>query len=711
MTNHLSAESSPYLLQHAGNPVDWYPWGAEALEKARTEDKPIFLSIGYSACHWCHVMERESFEDEATAARLNEHFVSIKVDREERPDLDAVYMEAVRVLTGQGGWPLSVWLTPESVPFFGGTYFPPAPRTGLPSFRQVLEAVSEAWHTRRADLDQTAAAVRDHLATDREERPEGRAAASAAEVERAGIVGRAGLDRPRILAAAVDSLHRTADRVHGGWDGAPKFPAPLVLEYLLAQLAVATRPEVEVDVVTTLDAMAAGGLYDHLGGGFHRYSTDENWLIPHFEKMLYDNAQLARCYLHAWQLLGKSRYRVVAVETLDYLLREMRHPRGGFFSAQDADTEQGEGAYFAWTIDEVRRTLPPEEAALIERTYGLASEGNFEGRNILRLPAGPSNDRADRTRPGPKTSPTGQDAGADPVLNAARSTLLQTRETRPRPARDEKIIAGWNGLALAALAEAAVAFDSPVYRDAAEQTGDFLLGELCDAGRLAHSWKDGRISGGAFLDDYACVAEGLLALYGCTLDERWFVAARALADGLAERFRRQAGGFYDTSVEHESLIARPRATYDSPTPTGNSMTATILLKLSALTGDDGYRQLAEEALDSLAAEAAAAPVMSGQWLSAALLAEEGPTEVAIVGDLGRRPGRELLAAVRTAFRPLMVYAARPAATPTQIPLLFGREPGPGDPAAAWLCTHSTCAPPTSDPAELLRLLGSPQLTL
>ncbi len=446
-------------------------------------------------------------------------------------------------------------------------------------------------------------------------------------------------------------------------------------------------------------------MYDHLGGGFHRYSTDGYWLVPHFEKMLYDNAQLARCYLHAWQLLAKPRYRAVTTETLDYLLREMRHSQGGFFSAEDADTEEGEGAYFTWTLDEVRAVLSAEETSAIEQTYGMTARGNFEGRNILHLPE--QNSAVDHE---------------EPTLAVARAKLLRVRGTRPRPAQDEKILAGWNGLALAALAEAAVAFDSPAYREAAERAGEFILGELSVGGdtagdtastgtgsprrrRLLHSWKDGHTSGDAFLDDYACVADGLLALYRCTLEERWFIAARDLVDDLAERFHRPAGGFYDTSVDHETLITRPRAAYDSPTPTGNSMAATVLLKMAAYTGEDRYRELAEEALDSLAAEASRAPVMSGQWLSAALRAEEGAIEVAIVGDLVDPQGRALLDTVRDAFRPLVVLAARPAGAPSQIPLLQDREPRSGAPAAVWVCRHSTCAPPTADPAEVLRLLG------
>ena len=715
MRNHLSSESSPYLQQHASNPVHWYPWGPEALEMARAKERPIFLSIGYSACHWCHVMERESFEDEATADLLNERFVSVKVDREERPDIDAVYMEAVQAVTGRGGWPLSVWLTPEGHPFYGGTYFPPSPRPGMASFRQVLEAVSRAWDERRADLLQTVAALSDHLRRDTA-RPGGTDLGDS--ISTLGpLTGASPGDCPdyaAILDRADQELHNTVDPHDGGWGGAPKFPQPLVLEYLMARMAVSPRPQLASDVEVTLDAMAAGGMYDHLGGGFHRYSTDGHWLIPHFEKMLYDNAQLSRCYVHAWQSLGKTRYRTVAVETLDYLLREMRHPEGGFFSAQDADTAEGEGAYFTWTLDEVRGALSPEEANRAEKAYGLTSKGNFEGRNILRLPRGfPTADPAHQAE--------------DEVLREARAKLLKIRETRPRPARDEKIIASWNGLALAAFAEAAVALESSSYRKAAEQAGEFILGQMfapavrsavrtgdtapaegsglgstAGAPRLHHSWKDGRVSGLGFLDDHACVAEGLLALYRCTFDERWFTAARELVDDLSQRFRRPAGGFFDTSQNHETLIARPRAAYDSPTPTGNSMAAAVLLKTAAYTGEHRYRESAVETLASLAGVADAAPVMSGQWLSAALVANEGLTEVSIVG--GGPEVAALFAAARDGFVPLVVVAAKPAGAISHIPLLAGRESQPGTAATAWVCRDSTCSAPTADPAELTRLL-------
>ena len=667
MPNHLIGQSSPYLLQHADNPVDWYPWGPEALERACDEDKPIFLSIGYSACHWCHVMERESFTNAQTAALLNTHFVSVKVDREERPDLDAIYMEAITTLTGHGGWPLSAWLTPDGAPFYGGTYFPDSPRYGMPSFRQVLAALASAWNTRRDDLQKTAAQLLEHLG--------GEDAAPAHA-----------MPHRQILAEATKSLRASLDAVNGGWGGAPKFPQPLVLEYLLAQQAASVQPALQVGVESALDAMAAGGIYDHLGGGFHRYATDESWLVPHFEKMLYDNAQLARCYLHAWQLLGKPRYRVVTEETLDYLLREMRHDRGGFFSAQDADSEGKEGAFFVWTLDDVRRVLTAEETRLIAATYGVKAQGDFEGANILHLLSEPGENGAS--------------------LAAARTKLLSLRDQRVHPARDQKILAGWNGLALAALADAARGLALEQYREAAKRTGEFIARELIRTGdRLAHSWKDGRASGNGFLEDYACVVEGLLALYQTTVDERWFAAARGLIDAMIEYFRRPAGGFYDTSSDHETLITRPRSLQDSPTPSGNSMAATVLLKMAAYTGESSYWSLAEETLASATASAQKrAPVMFGQWLYAHLLAETGFTEVAIVGDLADAQTKALLRLLDGRFQPALVMAARPVGADSLISILKGREPGPGARAAAWVCRRFTCAPPTSDPDELRNLL-------
>jgi hypothetical protein len=677
MPNHLTHETSPYLKQHATNPVDWYPWNQEALAAARAADKPIFLSIGYSSCHWCHVMERESFVDPETAAFLNAHFVSIKVDREERPDLDAVYMQAVTSLTGHGGWPLSVWLTPEGVPFYGGTYFPPTPRYGMPSFRQVLASIAELWTSRRDQVEEAAEELRRHFT-----RP---------EAQRKG-----GLPRGRLLEQATAELERSADPVKGGWGTAPKFPQPLVIEYLLAQHYTKPLPELHNVIRTTLDAMAAGGIYDHLGGGFHRYSVDGSWLVPHFEKMLYDNAQLARCYLHAWQATGAPCYRRVAEETLDYLLRDMRDPAGGFYSAEDADSEGREGAFYTWTPTQLREALTPEEAEIAEQTYGVSAEGHLEGASVLHL-----NDRG-------AGEPAGSGTGAANVApaNVARikAKLLEARGRRLRPARDDKILAAWNGLTLAALAEAGAALGTTRYLEAALKTGGFIRDNLIEtSGLLAHSITAGRVSGEGFLDDYACVAEGFLALYQATFAEPWFVLAQRLCDTLAERFSDPGDGFYDTGPGHEALITRPRGLHDSPTAAGNSMAATVLLKMAAFTGEGRYWSLADEALDAMAATAAAAPTMAGQWLVAALMAETGLTEVALVGDLRSGQGRELLRVVTGRFRPLAVVAARPAGRPSVVPLLEAREPGPGH-SAAWVCRGTTCTAPTADPVELARLL-------
>jgi uncharacterized protein len=664
--NHLVGESSPYLLQHAGNPVDWYPWGPEALARARDDDRPVFLSIGYSACHWCHVMEHESFTESQTAAFLNANFVSIKVDREERPDLDAIYMQAVTAMTGQGGWPLSVWLTPDGTPFYGGTYFPPSPRYGRPSFRQVLEALADLWSNHRDELHQTAARLLAHLGD------EGGA--------RGGTI-----EPHRQLAGATRDLRASLDKVNGGWGQAPKFPPPLALEYLMARQTESPQPEVQADIELTLDAMAAGGIYDHLGGGFHRYSTDESWLVPHFEKMLYDNTQLARCYLHGWQLTGSPRYREVAEETLDYLLGRMSHPRGGLFSAEDADSEGTEGTFYVWTPEQVRSVLTREEADLFETAYGVTARGNFEGTNVLHRVTSSDENTA--------------------MLARARARLLAARDQRVRPARDEKILAAWNGLALAALAEAARGLGSERYREAATRVGEFIASELIRPGsRLAHSWKDGRASGNGFLEDYACLVEGYLALYQTTFVENWFTTARGLADAIIEYFRRPAGGFYDTSSDHEALIVRPRSLQDSPTPSGNSMAATVLLKMAAYTGESGYSEIAEEIMAGAAELVDRSPVAFGQWLQAFHLVDAGLTELSVAGDLSTPQADDLLAVASSSFRPALVTAARTAGADTVVPMLRGRDPGPSATAVAWVCRHNTCAAPTSDPEELRALL-------
>ncbi len=670
MSNHLATETSPYLLQHADNPVNWYPWGPEVLQKAKTEDKPIFVSIGYSACHWCHVMERESFSDPETAARLNEHFVCVKVDREERPDLDAVYMQAVTAMTGRGGWPLNVWLTPDGTPFFGGTYFPDSARFGMPSFRQVIVSLADAWHNRRQDIEQAASSLLPSLSQEQSNWARG---------------------TEGVHEEARRSLAGSFDPVHGGWGEAPKFPQPMVLEYLLMWLSSTPgpAPDIRTEVDRTLEAMAFGGIYDQLRGGFHRYSTDDRWLVPHFEKMLYDNAQLARCYTHAWQLLGRDLYRQIAEETLEYLIAEMRHPDGGFYSSQDADSEGEEGRFFLWTLDEVERTLETDDADLARETFGLTAGGNFEGHSILWMAAPP------------------EDPAAVESLEDIRRRLLDVRELRVRPALDDKILASWNGLALAAFADAARAFGSQRFRETAVALGEFIAREMLTQFKTCRSWKDGRRTGMGFLEDYACLAEGFLALYQATFDERWFEQAHGLIQTVVTGFAREGGGFYDTSEEHETLVVRPRSLQDSPTPSGNSLAATMLLKMSALTGEGKYWDLAVEALQHAGPPSERAPSVFGQWLCAQYLADVGITESAIVGDLDSPEARAMTSVLASLYLPALVCAARKAGETSSIAILEGREPPEGSKVAAWVCRGQVCSQAITDAAGLAEGVVSP----
>ncbi|HUQ22693.1 MAG TPA: thioredoxin domain-containing protein [Gaiellaceae bacterium] len=628
--NRLAEETSPYLLQHAGNPVDWYPWGDDALARARQEDKPILLSIGYAACHWCHVMEHESFEDPGVAATMNEHFVNIKVDREERPDLDAVYMEAVVELSGHGGWPMTVFLTPGGEPFYGGTYYPPEPRHGLPSFTQVLTAIATAWHERRDEVTTSAA----HL------------------VE---AIGRSMSLRPskeplseELLAQAVRGLRATFEPAYGGWGRAPKFPNAPVLEFLLRRDTEETRAM----VTRTLDGMAAGGMYDLLGGGFHRYSVDERWLVPHFEKMLYDNAQLASTYLHAWLVTGNDRYREIARATIDYMLRELLLPEGGFASAQDADTEGVEGLTFTWTEEE------GAPAELLEP---------FEhGRSIIR----------------------------GEVDDATRARLLAVRELRPKPLRDDKAIASWNGLALAALAEAARRLDRPDWLDAARNLASFLLGPLSgEDGTLRRSRRNGRTSGPGYLDDYANVAHGLLELHIATGEARWLAEANRVARLAVELFADDDhGGFFLAPVAGEQLVARTKELDDHPLPSGNAMLAHVLLRLARIYGDDDLERGGVAVLRLVRPALERAPAAFGWALCALDLHLSTPRELAIAGPVDSEVARAALAP----WQPNTVVAVGPA---DDVPLLAGKSLVNGSPAV-YVCERFACRAPVTDPAEL-----------
>jgi uncharacterized protein YyaL (SSP411 family) len=656
MSNRLAKETSPYLLQHRENPVDWYPWGPEALARAVEEDRPILLSVGYSACHWCHVMERESFEDPETASYMNEHFVAIKVDREERPDVDAIYMEAVQAMTGQGGWPMTVFLDPEGVPFYGGTYFPPDESRGMPSFRMVMEAVVVAFEGQREEIRERAAETRARLGSIGLVEPSSESPAASR------------------LEEAVALLRGAADLKNGGFGGAPKFPPASALELLLA------RGEREV-VETTLDAMLAGGIYDQVGGGFARYSVDAVWLVPHFEKMLYDNALLARAYLHGWQALGHERYRRACEQTLDWMLREMRGPEGGFYSALDADSEGEEGRFYVWTPEQIRAVLGDGAEAVIE-FYGVSEGGNFEGANILHRAGG-------------------IDAPEPPGLAAARQALYEARAKRVWPGLDDKRLTAWNALAIAALAEAGAVLGRDDYLAAAGECADFVLDSLRDGdGRLLRTYKDGDARLNAYLEDHAFLLEALLTLYESSFERRWFEQAQALADTTIARFGDpERGGFFSTSADHEELIARRKEVGDHPIPSGNSSAAMGLLRLAALTGEREYERQAEGVFALFARTATQHPEAFAHLLRALDFQLSPIREVALVGD----DLTELTAAVRSAFRPHLVLAGGPEGEETP-PLLQGRTTVEGRPAA-YVCESFSCRLPVTDPADLARELG------
>ncbi|MBI4786458.1 MAG: thioredoxin domain-containing protein [Chloroflexi bacterium] len=693
MPNRLIQETSPYLLKHAHNPVAWYPWDAEALQKAKAEDKPIFLSIGYASCHWCTVMEHESFEDAETAQIMNEHFVNIKVDREERPDLDSIYMNAVVAMTGQGGWPMSMFLTPDGKPFYGGTYFPNTRRYNMPAFKDVLNAIATAWNAprRRAELIGASARV-------------------VAAIEPIDLGGDEAPLGPGTLDQAVAQMQSAFDWGEGGWGGAPKFPQPMALEFLMRVYA-RTREEIILKMLTkTLDKMARGGIYDQLGGGFHRYATDAVWGTPHFERMAYDNAQLARAYLHAWQMTRNDSFRRIAAETLDYVAREMTHARGGFFSSADADSEGHEGKFFVWTPDEIRAALgaSPSGRVIVARqspsdvndaqmfmdAYGVTAQGNFEGKNILHVARDPDVIAAMYHL---------DESKVERRLNAARRKLFHARERRVQPARDEKVLTSWNGLMLAAFAEAARALSRDDYRAIAARNADFILAELRDSrGRLHRSWKDGEVRIGGFLEDYANLIEGLLALYQTTFDERWFIAARELADTMLELFSDPRGGFYDTSHEAEQLVTRPKDVQDNAVPSGNAMAATVLLKLGAYTGESRYTKAAERALQLVQKALAVAPLGFAQWLCALDFALGKPKEIAIVGD--PQGTRELLNVVYREYRPNQVVAYATEGDASAIPLLRTRV-SLKNRATAYVCQNFTCQLPVTEPDALAAQLN------
>ncbi len=632
MPNRLANQTSPYLLQHAGNPVDWYPWGPEALERARREGRPIFLSIGYSACHWCHVMEHESFENPAIAGLMNEHYVCIKVDREERPDLDQIYMNAVQLMTQRGGWPMSVFLTPDLRPFYGGTYWPPHARHGMPGFDQVLLAVADAWQNRRSLVLEQAGDLTENL------REIGRL--PAADVELNG----------RLLDAAAAALGRAFDAQYGGFGRAPKFPHPIDLR-LLVRLGASGNPRALQMATLTLDRMAAGGMYDQLGGGFHRYSVDERWLVPHFEKMLYDNALLTGAYVDAYLATGHERFARIARQTCDYVLAEMTDPAGAFYSTQDADSEGEEGKFFLWSPDEIAAVLGAERAGTFCEVFDVTERGNFEGRNILNLPR-PIEEVARELQRDP--------AELTRELDAARAELYQARSKRVAPARDEKVLVAWNGLMIEALAEAATALDEPRYLKAATRAADFLLANLRRPdGRLLHCWCQGKATLDAYLDDYAALAAALVALYQAGFEERYVAAAVELTEQMLAHFAdREAGGFFYTAGDHEQLIARPKELMDNATPSGNALAATVLVRLALLTGRDDFRSAAEETFRAASAVMLRTSMAAGQLLRALDLQLGPSAQFVIVGEPQAAETRALLAELHRRYLPNKVVALR-----------------------------------------------------
>ncbi|WP_431960101.1 thioredoxin domain-containing protein [Actinacidiphila sp. bgisy160] len=673
--NRLAGSRSPYLLQHADNPVDWWPWSPEAFEEARQRDVPVLLSVGYSSCHWCHVMAGESFEDEATAAYLNEHFVSVKVDREERPDVDAVYMEAVQAATGHGGWPMTVFLTPEGEPFYFGTYFPPAPRHGMPSFRQVLEGVEAAWRERREEVGAVAASIVKDLGG------------------RSPALGGTAAPGKEQLAAALLGLTRDYDPSYGGFGGAPKFPPSMALEFLLRHHA-RTGSEGALQMVRdTCEAMARGGIYDQLGGGFARYSVDRKWVVPHFEKMLYDNALLCRVYAHLWRATGSDLAGRVALETADFLVRELRTHEGGFASALDADSDRpggghGEGAFYVWTPAELEEVLGKEDAALAAEFFGVTEDGTFEeGASVLQLPADGGL----------------VDAGR---IASVRERLFAAREGRPRPGRDDKVVAAWNGLAIAALAETGAYFERPDLVAAAVEAADLLVRVHMDEhGRLARTSREGTVGGNAgVLEDYADVAEGFLALGAVTGEGVWLDLAGLLLDSVLRHFTGEDGALYDTADDAETLIRRPQDPTDNAAPSGWTAAAGALLSYAAYTGSSRHREAAERALGVVGALGGRVPRFIGWGLAVAEAALDGPREVAVVGPAGDAGTAALHRAALLGTAPGAVVAVGEPGTEEFVlladrPLLGGRP-------AAYVCRHFVCAAPTADPQALAERLGT-----
>ena len=680
MPNRLANETSPYLLQHANNPVDWYPWGEEALERARAEDKPILLSVGYSACHWCHVMERESFENPGIAAQMNENFVSVKVDREERPDIDSIYMTAVQAMTGHGGWPMTVFLTPDGKPFYGGTYFPPEDRGGMPSFPRVLEAISDAYQNSRGDVLTTT----EHLLE---------------RMQQMTRVGQQGFEplTDEVMRLAMRKAASDFDDRHGGFGLQPKFPQPMTYEFLLRHYLRSEDSDALHMVELTLQRMATAGIYDQIGGGFHRYSTDAFWMVPHFEKMLYDNALLVRLYLHAYQVTGNPLYLRIVEETLEYVQREMTSPEGGFYSAQDADSEGEEGKFFIWLPQEITDALGEEDGEIICRYFGVTPHGNFEGRNILRV----AMDAANLARE------EGMDAAQfGEMLVGAKSRLLTRRSERIAPGLDDKILTSWNGLMLAAFAEAAAVLGREVYAEIAERNASFMLENLLREGRLLRTYKDGEAKLNGYLEDYAFLIDGLLKLHEVNFSRQTLESAIELGNAMVELFwDATTGQFFDTGHDHEELVVRPKDLTDNAIPCGSSMAVDVLLRLAVITGDGDMERRASGALRAVRQLMMTFPTAAGHWLGALDFYLSKAKEIVVVGERGEADTVALLAEVHKNYIPnrVMLGVEDGDQTGDRLPLLEGRQKIDGA-ATAYVCENYVCQLPVTDPQALARQL-------
>jgi uncharacterized protein len=679
-TNRLINETSPYLLQHAHNPVDWYAWGDEAFAKAKAEDKPVLLSIGYSACHWCHVMEHESFENEAIAKLMNDNFVNIKVDREERPDLDQIYMNAVQMMTHHGGWPMTVFLTPDGVPYYGGTYFPPEDRYNMPGFPRVLESVALAYRQRPTDIAETGESILREL----------RRLSSASESK--------DLLTTDLLDAAYSGMIKSYDSTHGGFGGAPKFPPAMTLEFLLRTHYRTKNPQALEITRTTLRKMAEGGIYDQLGGGFHRYATDAKWLVPHFEKMLYDNALLSKIYVHYYQVTGDQFARDVVEGILDYVVREMTDADGGFYSTQDADSEGHEGKFFVWSLEEIQKILGEADAKFVSEYFNITESGNFEGKNILNVTRS-LEDVAASSGISPKQ--------LSEILERSKRKLWEARELRIKPGRDEKVLTAWNGLMLSSFAEAAAVLNRTDYFEVARRNASFVLDSMRRDGLLLRTYKDGQAKLNAYLEDYAFFAEGLLTLFETTGELRWLKETLSLVETMiAEFWDEDDGGFFFTGKSHEALIVRNKDYFDNATPSGNSVAAEVLLRLGLLTNNSDFTRRAVTVLRLIADTARRYPSGFGRALGALDFHLAQPKEIAIVGALSSAETKELHRTVWSRYLPNKVVAMGAENDPTAAeitPLLLDRPMVSAHPTA-YVCENYTCQAPVLSAAELAEML-------